>query len=265
MSNKRLASYLDKIANNTPINYQAFLKVLPEGIREDVQLIANLTFLKGNMYRVQIPCDELLSRLKELTIKPTNRSEASILGDSHKEKTSVSFMLAFHEKCHAIHPETIIITRTSVNIQFTPKKQLLIVENSELFFASDILFTQINKIFDLKLTLNDTDLIYGSGNQITHHLNQQFLAQYDSVICFLDYDLGGLTIFTGLKNMLGNTASFLEPPTKKLDKYFVKMPESSEHYFSALKKAQTLGLMKLHSCLLSQKAFMEQEVILAFK
>jgi hypothetical protein len=113
--------------------------------------------------------------------------------------------------------------------------------------------------------LENTDLLYGSGNQVSNKLNKAFLSQYESTLCFFDYDLGGLKIFRALKNMLGEKAKFLEPSAKNLKKYFIKKPEKESQYLKALANAEELGLMTLHSLLLSETAFMEQEVILTFE
>ena len=142
---------------------------------------------------------------------------------------------------------------------------MIIVENSELFFAKEVMLNKLNLIFGLNLSLGNTDLLYGSGNQVTNKLNKEFLSQYVSTLCFFDYDLGGIKIFKALKNMLGEKAKFLEPASDNLKKYFVKRPEKEELYLKALSNAEELGLMSLHSLLLSETAFMEQEAILAFE
>ena len=124
-----------------------------------------------------------------------------------------------------------------------------------------------DRVFGLQLSLQHTDLLYGSGNQVTHKLNKSFLSEYQSVICFFDYDLGGLKIFKALKNMLGNKVTFLEPSSNSdnMKQYFKKSPANKSQYIKALAQAKALNLMTLHSLLLSETAFMEQEAILAFE
>jgi hypothetical protein len=265
MYDKRIAKYLVKIANSDAINFATFLTFLPESLQEDVQHNVTIKPQKGGLSLVEISCKRVNEQLKQLTIEPNNRVEATELGDSHKVNTSTSYLLAYHENSNSIHPDTIVINIDGINCKFKQKQHVIIVENSELFFAREIMLEKINLIFGLKLSLKNTDLLYGSGNQVTNKLNKEFLSQYESTLCFFDYDLGGLKIFKALKNMLGEKAKFLEPSSVNLRKYFIKKPEKESQYLKALTSAEELGLMTLHSLLLSETAFMEQEVILAFE
>lgn len=265
MFDKRISKYLVKIESGVAINFAKFLLLLPESLQDEVRNHATVTRHKGGLSVVTINCDEINARLAQLTIEPKNRVEATTHGNSHKVTTSTSFLLAYHEKSSSIHPETVIINKTGAHCLFKPKTQVLIVENAELFFATSQLFRQINRIFGLQLSLENTDLLYGSGNQVSHKLNKAFLNEYQSIVCFFDYDLGGLKIFSALKNMLGNKVSFLEPTSENIKPLFVKNPTSEKQYLDALAKAKTLNLMTLHSLLLSETAFMEQEAILAFE
>ena len=58
---------------------------------------------------------------------------------------------------------------------------MLIVENAELFFAKALLFEKLNRIFGLQLSMENTDLLYGSGNQVTNKLNKTVLSEYESI------------------------------------------------------------------------------------
>lgn len=265
MYDKRISKYLVKIVNGDAINFATFLTFLPESLREDVQHNANVKPQKGGLSLVEIPCLQLNKQLKQLTVEPNDRVEATTLGDSHKVNTSTSYLLAYHEMSNSIHPDTIVIDKDGVNCKFKQKQHVIIVENSELFFAKEVMLNKLNLIFGLNLSLENTDLLYGSGNQVTNKLNKEFLDQYESILCFFDYDLGGLKIFKALKNMLGDKATFLEPTSDNLKKYFIKRPEKERQYLNALSNAEALGLMSLHSLLMSETAFMEQEAILAFE
>ncbi len=265
MFDKRISKYLIKITNGEVIKFATFLSLLPESLREDVRNNAKVEPKGKGLSLVEIPCKNLNERLYKLTIEPGNRIEATTQGDSHKVNTSTSYLLAYHEKSNSIHPETVVINRDGTNCIFKQKAHVIIVENSELFFAKEVLLDKVNLVFGLNLSFKNTDLLYGSGNQVTNKLNKDFLSQYESTLCFFDYDLGGLKIFKALKNMLGEKAKFLEPRSDNLKKYFVKKPEKESQYFKALASAKELELMALHSLLLSETAFMEQEVILAFE
>jgi hypothetical protein len=265
MFDKRISKYLAKIKSGQAIKFATFLSILPESLREDVRNNASVQLQQKGLSFVKISCEVLNERLYQLTIEPENRVEATTQGDSHKVNTSTSYLLAYHEKITSIHPETVVINSDGANCKFKQKTHVIIVENLELFFAREVLLDKMNLVFGLNLSFINTDLIYGSGNQVTNKLNKEFLSQYESTLCFFDYDLGGLKIFKALRNMLGAKAKFLEPTSENLRKYFIKKPEKESLYFKALASAEELGLMALHSLLLSETAFMEQEVILAFE
>jgi len=74
-----------------------------------------------------------------------------------------------------------------------------------------------------------------------------------------------LKIFKALKNMIGDKAKFLQPISDDLDSFFIKKPKDDSQYLKAIDTAEELGLEKLKEIFLSQKCFMEQEAILAFK
>lgn len=265
MFDKRIKTYLNKIEDGEAFNFNSFLNLLPEDLREEVRGNAIIDFKGKNIANVTIACEKLIKRLIELTIEPTDRVSATLRGNSHKVKTSTSYLFVYHQQCSGIHPDTVVSHEEETYYNFQPKKQAVIIENSELFFAQATLFSQMNKAFSLSLSFGNADLIFGSGNQVSNQYNQKFLNQYDSILCFFDYDFGGLKIFKAIKNMMGDKASFVEPQLDKLDHFFVKKPSNAEQYKKALNAAVELDLKGLYQTLLAKKAFMEQEAILALK
>ncbi|WP_339720488.1 hypothetical protein [uncultured Paraglaciecola sp.] len=265
MFDGRISKYLEKIEHGKAFNFSAFLSLLPESLKEDVERNASVNFLRKNSVIVTISCEKLLKRLYELTIEPESRVSATLLGNSHKVKTSTSYLFVYHQQCDDIHPDTVVCNKENASFKFQPKKQVLIIENSELFFSRDALLSQMNKVFSLSLSFENTDLVFGSGNQVTNIYNQEFLNQYESVLCFFDYDFGGLKIFKAMKNIVGGKAQFLEPNSDDLDIYFVKKPKNKDQYLKAVKAAEDLGLKRLNRLFLTTKLFMEQEAILAFE
>lgn len=263
MHDKRIGKYLQSIEQSKAINYSKFLALLPEKLREEVKEKAIITFLSKGSVIVEIPCEQLMEELRSLTIEPSSRIDATLLGDSHKVNTSVSYLLAYHQSSIDVHPDTIISSNDEAHLKFQPKKRLVIVENAELFFAREMLFSQMNKAFSLSLSFDNTDLVFGAGNQISNKHNYTFINQYDSILCFFDYDFGGLKIYKAMLNMVGSKVKFLEPSSDNLDEFFIKKPKTHEQYTKALEAAKNLGLSKLHSLFESKKSFMEQEALLA--
>lgn len=263
MFNKRILKYLEKIERKEPINYSVFLSLLPEKLCEEVQEKASIKFLSKGSVIVDISCNDVIEKLRALAIAPDNRISATLLGDSHKVNTSISYLLAYHQSSVDVHPDTIISSNNETRLKFQPKKRLVIVENAELFFARETLFTQMNKAFSLFLSFDNTDLVFGAGNQISNKHNYTFINQYDSILCFFDYDFGGLKIYKAMQNMVGSKAKFLEPISDNLNEFFIKKPKTQGQYTKALEAANNLGLSKLYSLFVSKKSFMEQEALLA--
>lgn len=263
MYDKRIGKYFQNIEQSKAIDYSKFLALLPEQLREEVKEKATINFLSKGSVIVEISCEQLLEKLRSLTIEPSTRIDATLLGDSHKVNTSTSYLLAYHQSSLSIHPDTIISSKDETHLRFQPKKRLVIIENAELFFARETLFSQMNKAFSLSLSFENADLVFGAGNQISNKHNYKFINQYDSILCFFDYDFGGLKIYKAMQNMVGSKAKFLEPSSDSLNEFFIKKPKTQEQYTKALEAANHLGLSKLYSLFKSKKSFMEQEALLA--
>ncbi len=263
MYDKRIGKYLQNIEQSKAIDYSKFLALLPEKLCEEVKDKATINFLGKGSVIVGISCEQLLEKLRSLTIEPSSRIDATLQGDSHKVNTSTSYLLAYHQSTLDVHPDTIISCNGETHLRFQPKKRLVIIENAELFFARETLFSQMNKAFSLSLSFENTDLIFGAGNQISNKQNYTFINQYESILCFFDYDFGGLKIYKAMRNMVGNKAKFLEPNSDNLNEFFIKKPKNHEQYAKSLEAANNLGLSKLYSLFEAKKSFMEQEALLA--
>ncbi|REL25227.1 hypothetical protein DXX93_00740 [Thalassotalea euphylliae] len=263
MLGKRIATYLDKIEAGEAIDYKKFLSLLPEDLREQVTNCTSTHFIKKGAEKITIADASLLQRLKVLAQVPVDRIEASLQGDSHKAKVSTSYLFVYHQGINGVNPDTVICNESTFYANFRSKSQLVIVENAELFFARDMLLELLNKVFKCSLSFANVDLVFGSGNQISNQYNQHFLAQYESVLCFFDYDLGGLKIFKAMKNLLGDKARLAEPVSNDLDRFFVKKPKNAQQFISALTAANELGLHQLHQIFEAKQLFMEQEALLA--
>jgi len=185
MFDKRILKYFEKIQQGKAFNYNVFLSLLPECLLEDVRDSALVSFQKKGSAIVDIPCENLIERIRQLTIEPENRVAATLHGDSHKIKTSTSYLFVYHQLSDDVHPDTIVCVQNAAHFKFQPKKHLVIIENSELFFTKDYLLAKMNEIFLMSLSFENTDLVFGSGNQIANSYNQCFLTQYDTVYVFL--------------------------------------------------------------------------------
>lgn len=263
MHDKRIAKYLKNIEQSKAIDYSKFLALLPEKLREEVRERASIRFLNKGSVVVEIQSKQLMEKLRSLTIEPSTRVDATMLGNSHRVNTSTSYLLAYHQLSLGVYPDVVINNKDGTNFRFQAKSRLVIIENSELFFARDKLFSQMNKAFSLSLSFENSDLIFGAGNQISNKYNHAFVDQYESILCFFDYDVGGLKIYKAMQNMVGSKAKFLEPCSGNLDEFFLKKPKNQDQYKKALEAAKDLGLSKLYLLFESKRSFMEQEALLA--
>ena len=137
MYDKRIGKYLQNIEQSKAIDYSKFLALLPEKLCEEVKNKATINFLGKGSVIVRISCEQLLEKLRSLTIEPSSRIDATLQGDSHKVNTSTSYLLAYHQSTLDVHPDTIISCKGETHLRFQPKKRLVIIENAELFFARE--------------------------------------------------------------------------------------------------------------------------------
>jgi hypothetical protein len=259
----RLYNYLTSINKGELINYEIFKKSLPVDIKIDHHLIFKAQKQAKGKYSVEVLDDGLFQKLIAENIPPENREDAAVQGDSHLITTSHSFLLVYRNQLLDTRPDVVLIDNNIMHQTFTPKKQLLIIENQENFFRYCDMLPILSDFYGSPLDLSNTDIVFGAGNQINKGLNFCFFEQYHSVLCAFDFDFGGLTMFNTLKTRLACQVTLLMPDD--LTKYypgFVKQPKE-DTWMKALNLSQTLGFTSLHDAFIANGAVMEQEVLLA--
>jgi hypothetical protein len=136
---------------------------------------------------------------------PDNKVNAALHGDSKKAKTDggiLNFKHQFFDK----HGVSVCFHRGNTDFKPTSNK-LLLIENQNNFLNPNGVFVGIPEDY------LDCNVIWSRGNDITSSQYKSFLNQYQSVTCFLDYDLGGFGAFKKLRKSLEPTLqlSFYHP------------------------------------------------------
>jgi hypothetical protein len=285
-----LHQYVLKIKSDQSINLDRFILLLPGQYKSQWRSIfsSEKDRTKKNSYKLTIIKQQTFDVLFNRSLPSTNRIEAAERGDSHREKTSFSFLLLFHQAINNTLPkeidscpDVVVINTNGVQQNFTSKRHLLIIENQENFFRwSEFLsvLTKLCSLDDIKenFTLADFDIAFGSGNNITNAKNICFFKQYQCITCIFDYDFGGLSIFKSLSTLCANTDTqekiklrFLQPRKTHLSDsnfvkhYFNKTPKNSKQWQLAIALASELGFNELAYAYNESKSFMEQESYLS--
>ena len=182
-------------------------------------------------------------------------------GHSHSQRVSGSLLtvLAYQK----VLPQVVVCNKKGeFRTTYSLHHQLLVIENLELFLA---LIEQPDLVAEWLDTPWPCDIVYADGNRISNQLHRQFLSQYDTIRCLLDIDLGGLSIFKNLDNLLDNKTviEFV------LSDYYLKKHRqyaynyNNEAYKKLINFQCPVKLQAVYKLLKEDKRYSEQEVLLA--
>ncbi len=260
-----LRPYLEKIKQEKSINYEAFVRQLPDKYREQhtAIFVTKRIQLKPKRWKVTCNNNQAFSELWELTEKPQNRTDASLKGNSHRHIVSANLLLVYHQRITGLRPDVVYISNEKVVQTFESKPTLLLVENEENFLQYSYFIHFISYLTDQELSLTNTDVAFGSGKKGTSERLIKWYNQYSQILCAFDYDLGGLTMFKTIHSKLGKKVVFIQPENyDQLHDLFRKMPDPEEKLLKAITLAEKLGFETLKSEFINTRRFMEQEVLL---
>jgi len=260
-----LRQYLEKIKEGKSINYDEFLKILPDHYR----LSSNITFktqlISANPKRWSVVCEpQVFEELWALSEVPKNRVHAAKLGNSHKHQVSANLIMVYHKSLSgSLCPSVVYISKHDKIQTFQSQKQLLLIENEENFIHHLDFSEVVSQFLNKYVSIDNTDIALGSGNRATSDFLLKWYSQYDEVFCAFDYDLGGLKMFETLRKRLGEKTSFVQPTEyKSIIKYFNKKPESGDKIMKAKSLAERLNFIELGQAFVETRHFMEQESLL---
>lgn len=256
-------NYLEKILQGQAINYEAFLKKLPDVLRQRHRELFSTEKTGPNRWRVTVLDEATFEALREQAAAPVSRVDAARKGDSHRHGTEVSFRLVYHHALTGHRPDSVVIAGDSVDIAYTPASRVLVVENERNFYHYRQMLAFTGECLGEPVALKDCDVVLGGGNRITRTADLNWLAGYDEVLCAFDYDAGGLQMFASVRSALGNKACYLQPADWQLWlSRFRKTPDATERFTKAIMLAEDLGFVSLAQAFRATGKFMEQEIIL---
>ena len=258
-----MKNYLQKILQGQAINYEAFLKKLPDSQRRRHRELFATEKVGANRWQVTILDEAAFAELHRQAASPVSRVDAAKKGDSHRHGTDVSFLLVYHHALTGSRPDSVVITGDSVDIGFRPAPRVLVVENERNFYHHRQMLAFAGECLGRPVDLTNCDVVLGGGNRITRAADLDWLKRYDEVLCAFDYDAGGLQMFSSVRSALGDKACYLQPADwQPWLSRFRKTPDSTERFTKALSLAEDLEFVSLAQAFRATGKFMEQEMIL---
>jgi hypothetical protein len=255
--------YLQKITLGQPVNYEAFLKKLPDRFRRRHRELFSTQKVAANRWVVTVLDAAAFAELQHVAQAPVSRVDAAKKGNSHRHGTDVSFVLVYHRALASSRPDVAIIGNDAVDMGFQRARSVLVVENERNFFQYQQMLHFASESLGQCLGPAECDVVLGGGNRITRGAILDWLAGYEDVFCAFDYDAGGLHMFSTMADSLGGKARYLQPADWQpwLGR-FCKTPDSTERFTRALALAEELGFVPLAEAFRATGKFMEQEMIL---
>lgn len=255
--------YLQKILRGQPINYEAFLKKLPDTVRRRQQYIFATDKVGANRWAVKVLDEAAFAELLSVSEAPVSRVDAAKKGNSHRHGTDVSFLLVYHQGLTSSRPDVVVIGNESIDIGFVQARSVMVVENERNFYQYPQMLNFARESLGRRLELSACDVVLGAGNRITQAAILDWLKGYEDVFCAFDYDAGGLQMFSTMAASLGDKARLVQPTDwQPWLAHFCKIPDNTERFTKALSLAEGLGCMSLAKAFRATGKFMEQEMIL---
>lgn len=255
--------YLQKILQGQPINYEAFLKKLPDSFRRRHRELFATEKVQTNRWVVTILDESAFAELQAVVQAPVSRVDAAKKGNSHRHGTELSFLLIYHQGLASSRPDVAVIGAESVDMGFHRARSVLVVENERNFYQYSQMLDFASEALGKQLGLMDCDVVLGGGNRVTRAAVLDWLRGYEDVFCAFDYDAGGLQMFSTIAASLGDKATFVQPRDwQPWLARFCKVPDSTERFTRAVSLAEGLGFVALAEAFRSTGKFMEQEMIL---
>ena len=256
-------NYLQKILDGQPVNYEAFLRKLPEPFRRRHRDIFATEKVQTNRWLVTVLDETEFAILQNSVAVPVSRVDAARKGNSHRHGTDVSFVLAYHQGLVVSRPDVVVIDGDSADPGFQQAPRVLVVENERNFYCYRQMLAFASEMLGWPLDLSACDVVLGGGNRINRARVLEWLGGYDEVLCAFDYDAGGLQMFSTVSSALGSIARFVQPTDwQPWLAHFHRIPDSTERFTKALSLSEDLVFVSLAEAFRATGKFMEQEVIL---
>ncbi|WP_040890097.1 hypothetical protein [Vibrio ezurae] len=252
----KLNRYLNKISQGGMINLEHFLKSLPFSDINEWRKIYRATRFK-NGYQMEILDEERHHALFEPEV--SNRVEASNLGRSHDFPSNFAHVLVLNLSTKSQIP--FVVVSDSNGYKTHGKligKRAVLIENIENFYR----YREFLELIGHSLLAENSDIIFGAGNQICDYLNRPFLSTYDEIYCAQDVELGGLTVYGTLKKSFPQCEWLAPVDWDLFQNKFKLKPKNAVHLAKAIELARNLGLDSEADLMNKTRLFLEQEALL---
>lgn len=263
-----LKKYLQQIKDGKSVQYSKMLQLLPPGFYQRRAELFKVRVVGAGKWQVSIVDAALFEQLWQSALEPASRQIASLQGDSHRAKTSHSYLLLYHHGLTDARPDLVLAqSKFDGSVQllqnFQPKKCLLLIENEENFFRYPEVAALAQQMLLQDFSLMQCDIALASGSRIGSALLQPFLAQYKDIYCAFDYDAAGLETFDLLQKKWGdNVKLVVAPDLTPWLAGFIHPPKQPQQFVKALQLAEKHRLFGLVDAFSKTKNFLEQEVLL---
>ena len=252
----KLNQYLSKISQGSSINLDRFIECLPYSDMNEWRKVYSATRVQSGH---QLTILDEKRHLALFELMPNDRVAGAHSGCSHDFPSNFAHVLVLNGTTKSQVPFVVV---SDVNGYKTKGelvgKRAVLIENIENFYR----YQEFLEALGHSGLVEDSDVIFGSGNQICHHLNTSFLSSYENIYCAQDVELGGLTTFKSLKNTLPQ-CQWLAPANWEAFRGSFKLkPKNSNHLAKAIKLARELDLNTEADLMNQTRHFMEQEAFL---
>jgi hypothetical protein len=257
-----ISKYLASIAEGKPISARSFMNsckregISNETVRE-VFTIESSQAGQRNNYLFKIVSLDLYEKtfFRFLMSDEDDKVDAALKGSSKRGKTSGGILNLF-DNYRAKVGHSIVFKDGKCDFEPPASNTLLVIENLNVVIKL------------LPETLPDIDIAtlpmaYGKGLEIASPQFHSFLTHFDKIICFFDYDLGGLKVYKSLYEQLGNRVTYYLHPQldDALNKYGQTL--TNKQYLALSDKAVDENSAKVVRLLLKHKKWLEQEILQA--
>lgn len=255
-----MENYLNKIKNREHVSYQSFLNKCSKYNIKDAHLrqvfyVKSCLCNRKNQYMLTIKDQKLFDTTfsRFFSIGNDIKVTAALRGNSKSAKSEKAILI-WKEHFNSINSIGIEFNKKEYILDINKKNTLVIIENLNNFL-------NIETNFESSFDLDKCNFVWGSGNGITNNYFQDFINEYDNVICFFDIDLGGLKFYKSLLTQLNKKPTFYF--TEKIKKQIISYGKTITHkdYEKLMKLyANIEELKEVVDFIQKHKKFAEQEI-----
>jgi hypothetical protein len=252
--------YLKDINDSKHINVRSFFNACDK-VKIGTNVVRQIFSIKQcdcgsrNKYMLVIVDDVLYEHyFSKFFIKDDDSKVSAALKGSSKRGSVNGGILNYFERYDDLSGQSLIFKEGQCLRSPKHQGRVIIIEN-----INTVIKLSPNVLPDIDL--KNVPIIYGKGTEISSSQYQEFLSEFDDVICFFDYDIGGLKMFRTLYGYLGSKARLYAHPSLEdaimrfgvslSDKQFLDLG----HYYVDESSEFIIKLLMKHKKWLEQEVF----------